>query len=144
MYIQCTSPGEGQSSCKVWLASGERHVEDILQFNNFFRLLIHALVARYSPTIDKVVRWSPDGEFLAIFCVLYFQRAACSTVQTCILNSHYGHTICGSIHVVDIQFPKAENRRGKKERRNHRTKILWLAVFYRAAIMTVKQQMCLC
>jgi len=46
--------------------------------------------------------------------------------------------------MVDIQFPTAENRRGKKEekeerrkkeRRNHRTKMLWLALFYnRAAI----------
>jgi len=26
--------------------------------------------------------------FLAIFCVLHFKRAACSTFQTCILNSH--------------------------------------------------------
>jgi len=26
--------------------------------------------------------------FLRRFCVLYFQRAACSTFQTCILNSH--------------------------------------------------------
>ena len=25
---------------------------------------------------------------MAIFCILYFQRAACSTYQTCILNSH--------------------------------------------------------
>jgi len=25
---------------------------------------------------------------MAIFCVLYLQRAACSTFQTCILNSH--------------------------------------------------------
>jgi len=24
MYIQCTSPGDGQTSCKVWLASDER------------------------------------------------------------------------------------------------------------------------
>jgi len=29
-----------------------------------------------------------DGAKMAIFCVLYFQRAACSTFQTCILNSH--------------------------------------------------------
>jgi len=28
----------------------------------------------------------PWWRFLAIFCVLYFQRAACSTCQTCILN----------------------------------------------------------
>ena len=25
MYIWCSSPGDGQTSCKVWLASGERH-----------------------------------------------------------------------------------------------------------------------
>jgi len=25
---------------------------------------------------------------MAIFCVLYLQRAACSAFQTCILNSH--------------------------------------------------------
>jgi len=31
-----------------------------------------------------VSRW----RFLASFCVLYFQRAACSKFQTCILNSH--------------------------------------------------------
>jgi len=78
-------------------------------------LSIHALVAKYSATIDKVVRWCPDGEFLAIFCVVYFQQAACSTFQTCILNSHYGHTMCGG--VVDTQFPTDENRRGKKKKK---------------------------
>ena len=36
----------------------------------------------------KVVRWCADGDFLHHFCVLYFQPAACSTFQTCILNSH--------------------------------------------------------
>jgi len=45
-----------------------------------------ALVAKIQP--DKVVRWCPDGEFSAIFCVLHFQRAACSTFPTCVLNSH--------------------------------------------------------
>ena len=30
----------------------------------------------------------PRWRFLRHFCVLYFQRAACSTFQTCILNSH--------------------------------------------------------
>ena len=25
MHIYCTSPGDGQTSCKVWLASSERH-----------------------------------------------------------------------------------------------------------------------
>ena len=36
----------------------------------------------------KVVRWCPDGDFWRRFCVLHFQRAACSRFQTCILNSH--------------------------------------------------------
>ena len=54
------------------------------------------------------------------FCVLYFQRAACSTFQTCILNSHYGHTMCGSM--VDIQSAAAEIRRGKRRRKKQRNK----------------------
>jgi len=62
------------------------------------------------------VRWCADGDSLHHFCVLYFQRAACSKFQTCILNSHWGHTMCGSM--VDIQFAAAEIRRGiKKEGR---------------------------
>jgi len=47
------------------------------------------------------------------FCVQHFQRAAYSTSQTYILNSHYGYTMCGSM--ADIQSPIAEIRRGKKE-----------------------------
>jgi len=62
------------------------HVEEVLLLNKFFRLSIHALVAKTQH--DKFVRWCRDGDFLVIFCVLYFQRAACSTFQTCILNSH--------------------------------------------------------
>jgi len=27
----------------------------------------------------QFVRWCPDGDFWRLFCVLYFQRAACST-----------------------------------------------------------------
>jgi len=49
---------------------------------NFFRLSIHASAAKIQP--DKVVRWCQNGDF----CILYFERAACSTFQTCILNSH--------------------------------------------------------
>jgi len=62
------------------------HVEKVLLFNKFFRLSIHALVVKIWP--DKIVRWCADGDFLRHFCVLYFQRAAWSTFQTCILNSH--------------------------------------------------------
>jgi len=61
---------------------------------------------RYSPT--KLY----DGAQMAIFWVLHFQRAAHSTFQTCILNSHYGHTMCRSM--VNIQSQTAEIRRGKK------------------------------
>ena len=53
---------------------------------SFFRLSIHALIVKISS--DKVVRWCPDVAFLAIFWVLHFQRATCSTFQTCLLNSH--------------------------------------------------------
>ena len=62
------------------------HVEKVLLFNSFFRLSIRALIAKIQP--NKFVRWCADGEFLASFLVLHFQRAACSTFQTCILNSH--------------------------------------------------------
>jgi len=78
-----------------------------LLFKNF-RLSMDALVAKIQ--LDKVVRWCSDGEHLAIFCVLYFLRAACSTFQTCILNSHKGHTMCGSM--VDIQSATAEKDLG--------------------------------
>jgi len=41
-------------------------VEEILLFNTFFRLSIHALVAKIQP--DKVVRRPcPDGDFFASF-----------------------------------------------------------------------------
>jgi len=62
------------------------HLEDILLLNIFFRLSVRALIAKILP--DKVVRWCPDDDFWRLFCVLYFQRAACRTFQTCILNLH--------------------------------------------------------
>jgi len=40
------------------------HVEEVLLFDNFFRLSIYALIAKISS--DKVVRWCPCGAFLAI------------------------------------------------------------------------------
>jgi len=71
---------------------------------------------RYSSTklcSAMVRRLGIFGRFLR----LHFQRAACSTFQTCILNSHNGHTMCR--RVVDIQFQHAtaEIRRGKKGRK---------------------------
>jgi len=111
MYIYCTSPGDGQTSWKVWLTSVERHrcsneaktrtplkfagvpqtrqlisavsrlkftilwghAGKILLCNRFFfRLSIHALIAKIQP--DKVVRWCADGDFFCNFCMLYFQH----------------------------------------------------------------------
>jgi len=46
----------------------------------FFPIVDMCLSCEYTP--DKVVRWCPDGEFLAIFWVLHFQRAACGISQT--------------------------------------------------------------
>jgi len=57
------------------------HVEEI-----FFPIVDTCLSCEDIP--DKVVRWCPDGDFWPLFRVLYFQGAACSRFQTCILNSH--------------------------------------------------------
>jgi len=157
--ICCTSPGDGQWSCKVWLASVERrrcskaattrnplkftgvpqttepisaacrlkftilweHVWETLLFNKFFSDCRYMpYLRRYSPT--KLCDGAQMANFWRFFCVLYSQRAACSTFLTCILNSHQGHTMCGSM--ADIESATAEIRQGKKEdRRNHRAKI---------------------
>ena len=61
-------------------------VEEILLLNKFFPIVDICLscedIARQS--CGMVPRW----RFLATFWVLHLQRAACSTFQTCILNSH--------------------------------------------------------
>ena len=63
-----------------------------------------------------------------------FRRAACSTFQTCILNSRYGHTMCGSM--VDIQSATPEIRRGKKRRKKKRDKNIMSASATQGAIIT--------
>ena len=84
-----------------------------LLFNKLFAIVNACLscenIAKQSCAM--VPRW----RILAIFWVLYFQRATCSTFQTCILNSHYGHIMCRSM--VHIQSATAEIRQGKKEER---------------------------
>jgi len=78
---QTPEPISVVSGLKFTILSG--HVEDVLLLNQlFFRLSMHALVAKICP--DKLC----DGAEMAIFCVLYLSRAACSAFQTCILNSH--------------------------------------------------------
>ena len=89
------------------------HVEEILLFKFFFRLSIHALFAKIQP--DKVVRWCRDGDFLRHFCVLYFQRVACSAFQTCILNSQ-GHTVCRSMVSTERPPRLGEEKRRRKKK----------------------------
>jgi len=107
------------------------HVEEVSMFNNFFPIVDTCLSCE--DTARQSCAMVPKWRF---FCILYFQRAACSTFQTCILNSDKGDTMCGSM--VDIQSPTAEIRRGKIERkkkdRNNRAKILWSALLHRATI----------
>jgi len=80
-----------------------RTCEEILPFNKFFPLV---------DTPTKLRDGAPMANF-GRFLRLFFQPAACSTFQTCVLNSHQGHTVCGSM--VDIQSATAEIRPGKKE-----------------------------
>jgi len=63
------------------------HVEEVLLCNKFFPIVdTYLKLRRYSLT--KLCDGAQIAIFLHNFCVLYFQRAACSTFQTCILNSH--------------------------------------------------------
>ena len=63
--------------------SSPYYQEEVLLFHKFFFPIVDTCLsfedmARQSCVM--VPKWH--------FCVLYFQRAACSTIQTCILNSH--------------------------------------------------------
>jgi len=69
------------------------HVEEVLLFNKFFLPIVDTClssedIARQSCAMVPNGDFLSDGAKMAIFCMLYFQRAACSTFQTCILNSH--------------------------------------------------------
>jgi len=85
-------PGVPQTNETISAASGPKftilwgHVQEILLLNNFFQIVDTCLscedIARQS--CGMVHRW----QFLAIFWVLHLQWAACSTFQTCVLNSH--------------------------------------------------------
>ena len=85
-------PGVPQTNETISAASGPKftiswgHVEEILLRNNFFPIVDTCL------SCEDIVRQNclmvPRWRFLATFWVLHLQRAACSTFQTCILNSH--------------------------------------------------------
>jgi len=81
-------------------------------------------IARQSCTM--VPRWR-----LAIFCVLYFQRTARNSFQTCILNSHAKATPCvESRSMVDIQSPTAGIRRKKERKKKPHDENIWPALLH--------------
>jgi len=69
---QTPEPTSAVSGPKFTIFSG--HVEEVLLLNKFFfRLSIHALVAKIWP--DKVVGWCRDGDFLRpVFAASRVQR----------------------------------------------------------------------
>jgi len=94
-------PGVPQTNERISAASGPKftilwgHVGEISLLNNFFPIVDMCRscedIARQS--CGMVPRW----RFLATFWVLHLQRTACSTFQTCILNSHYRATPCVAV-----------------------------------------------
>jgi len=78
---------------------------------------LHASVAKIQA--DKVVRWCPDGECLAIFCVLYLA----SRVQYISdMHSKFALRPNQVWKLVNIQSTTAENKRGKKIERRRKKK----------------------
>ena len=81
-------------------------------FNKFFSIVDICLSCE--DTARQICAMVPKWRILRPV----FSGVACSTFQTCILNSHYAHTMCGSM--VDIQSPTAEIRRGKEKEERRR------------------------
>jgi len=86
--------GVPQTTGSISAASGPKftilcgHVEDILLLNKFFRIVDTGKCLSCEDIARQSCAMVPRWRFLATFCDLYFQRAARSTFQTCILNSH--------------------------------------------------------
>jgi len=79
------------------------HVEDVSMFNSSFTIVDTCLSCE--DTVWQSCAIVPKWRFFA----------------SCILNLHYGHTVCGSM--VDIQSPTAEIRRGKKDGKKKKIEI---------------------
>jgi len=59
---------------------------------SFFPIVDKCLSCKGSPTeLCGGAQMGNFWRFFAYFCILYYQRATCSTFQTCIVNSHEGH-----------------------------------------------------
>ena len=88
MYVQCSRPGDGQTSCKVWLASSEQHRSS--DEGKTQKPLKFAGVPQTNETISAAsgpkftILWERLKEIL----LLNKFFSDCSTFQTCILNSH--------------------------------------------------------
>jgi len=65
-------------------------------------------------------RWPLAHVLVCIIFVSCISSEPRAALQTCILNSHLGHTMCGSM--VDIQSAAAEIRRGIKQKIEARKK----------------------
>ena len=59
---------------------------------SFYIALQHAAqnvnIRLHNGAVCSQIQTKPNGDFWRLFCVPYLQRAASSTFQTCILNSH--------------------------------------------------------
>jgi len=84
-------------------------VEEVLPFNKFFRIVDMCL------SCTDIARQLCDGAQIEIFGDFLhpvFQRAACNTFQTCILNSH---TMCGSMADIQLKLRRLRLGKGKKK-----------------------------
>jgi len=87
-----TLGGVPQTTEPIWAASGPKftilweHVRETLLLNKFFPIVDTCLNCKdiAQQNCAMVPRWQIFGDL----CVLYFQRAVCSTFQTGGLNSH--------------------------------------------------------
>jgi len=81
--------GVSQTRQQIWAFSGPkftilwRHVEEVWRLTRLFPIVNTCLSCE--DMARQICEMVPSS---VIFCVLYFQRAACSTFQTWILNSH--------------------------------------------------------
>jgi len=85
------------------------HVEEVLLFNKFFRLSIHTLVAKIYG-LSKLC----DGAEMASFCILYFQRGACSTGNGRFPDNHFPGR-----RLPDRTFPEQSLSRTRRFPDNH-------------------------
>ena len=84
--VQTTEPISAASGPKFALLCG--YVEKISLLNKFFPIVDIGGALCCEDIARQNRAMLPLRRFFGDFCVLYFQRAACSTFQTCILNSH--------------------------------------------------------